>query len=358
MRNRSAAAPALATVARRPGRGRRHLGRAGLPSAEAKERDVVSRIAEILKDCPSNWGRFGPDDEIGTLNYLTPEEVRRGIAQVREGRLFPLGLPIGDPRGDLVWPGRVPTQHYMVSDRGLYLTGKRRPIRGSGGVEYADDVVHMYLQGTTQIDSLGHVWYDGRLYNGYDAATTTGGLSKNGIDKVAARGIAGAAVLLDVARFKGKEMLERGEEITLEDLFATAEAQGLELERRDMLLVRTGFYLHYVRGGTAEYVGEALREPGLTYSPELVRWFQAQEVPLYGTDTMGSEQTVSSRTGTFQPLHPAFITRLGLTVAELLWLEDLAAYCAEVGRYRFFLTISPLRVLGGAGSPVNPLAIL
>jgi kynurenine formamidase len=161
-----------------------------------------------------------------------------------------------------------------------------------------------------------------------------------------------------VARWKGKEMLERGEEITLEDLFATAEAQGLELERRDMLLVRTGFYLHYVRGGAAEYVGEVLREPGLTYSPELVRWFQAQEVPLYGTDTMGSEQTVSSRTGTFQPLHPAFITRLGLTVAELLWLEDLAAYCAEVGRYRFFLTISPLRVLGGAGSPVNPLAIL
>lgn len=164
----------------------------------------MSKIGEILKDAPSNWGRFGPDDEIGTLNYLTPEEVKRGLASVKEGRVFALGLPIGDPRGDLVWPGRIPTQHWMVSDRGAYLAGKRQPHPQSGGVEVADDVVYMYLQGTTQLDSLGHVWYDGTLYNGYPAETTVGGLSKNGIDKVARRGIAGAAVLLDVARFKGR----------------------------------------------------------------------------------------------------------------------------------------------------------
>jgi kynurenine formamidase len=73
---------------------------------------------------------------------------------------------------------------------------------------------------------------------------------------------------------------------------------------------------------------------------------------------MGNEQTRSSRTGTVQPLHPALITRLGMTLAEMLWLEDLAAYCASSGQYRFFLTMSPLRVIGGAGSPVNPLAIV
>ena len=318
----------------------------------------MSQIGEILRNAPSNWGRFGPEDEIGTLNYLTPAEVLRGIQQVKTGRIFPLGLPIGDTRGDLVWPGRAPTQHYMVSDRGMYVAGKRDAIAGTGGVEYSDDVVHMFLQGTTQLDSLGHIWYDGKLYNGYDANTTTAGLDKNGIEKVAARGIAGSAVLLDVARYKGKAMLERGEEITLGDIMATAHSQGITVEKRDMLLLRTGFYLHYIHGGTEEYIGEALAEPGPTYTPEFVTWLQEREIPLYGTDTMGNEQTVSSKTGTVQPLHPALITRLGLTLAEMLWLEDLAEYCAEARQYRFFLTSTPLRIIGGAGSPVNPLAIL
>ncbi len=320
--------------------------------------EIMSQIGDILRGCPTNWGRFGKDDEIGTLNYLTPEEVLRGLRTVKTGKIFPLALPIGDPRGDLVWPGRTPTQHYMVSDRGMYVAGKRDPIAGTGGVEYSDDVVHMFLQGTTQLDSLGHIWYDGTLFNGYDAMTTTAGLTKNGIDKAAAHGIAGAAILLDVAKYKGVTMLGRGEEITLNDLLETARSQHIEIERRDMIILRTGYYLHYVHGGSAEYIGEELSEPGLTYSEELVAWFYERQTPLYGTDTMGNEQTISSRTGTVQPLHPALITRLGMTLAEMLWLEDLSQYCGETEQYRFFLMASPLPVLGGAGSPVNPMAIV
>ncbi len=318
----------------------------------------MSEIGEILRDCPTNWGKFGESDQIGTLNYLDEQQVLRGVQQVRTGRVFPLGLPIGDPRGDLVWPGRLPTQHYMVSDRGMYVSGKRDPIPGTGGVEFADDVVHMFLQGTSQLDSLGHIWYDGELYNGYDASSTTAGLKKNGIDKVAERGIVGAAILLDVPRFFGVPMLERGQEITLEDLNTVAQSQGITIESADMLIIRTGFYQHYLRGGTAEYVGERLSEPGITYTKELVEAFDQWKIPLLGTDTMGNEQTLSSRTGTVQPLHPALITRMGMTLAEMLWLEDLAEYCLEVSRYRFLLLISPLQILGGAGSPVNPLAIL
>lgn len=318
----------------------------------------MSEIGEILRDCPTNWGKFGQCDELGTLNYLDDQQVLRGIQQVATGRIFPLGLPIGDPRGDLVWPGRIPTQHYMVSDRGMYVSGKRDPIPGTGGVEYADDVVHMFLQGTTQLDSLGHIWYDGQLYNGYDASSTTAGLKKNGIDKAAARGIVGAAVLLDVPRFFGVPMLERGQEIRLEDLSAVAHAQGIMIESADMLIIRTGFYQHYLRGGTKEYIGEMLSEPGITYTKDLVKAFDQWKTPLLGTDTMGNEQTLSGQTGTVQPLHPALITRMGMTLAEMLWLEDLAEYCSDIRKYRFFLSISPLRIVGGAGSPVNPLAIL
>ncbi len=318
----------------------------------------MRHISDILQNCPSNWGKFGADDEVGTLNYLNESQVLRGLRQVKYGKVFPLGLPIGDPRGDLVWPGRQPTQHYMVSDRGMYVSNKRFPIKGSGGVEYADDVVHMFLQGTTQLDSLGHIWYDGRLYNGYDANTTIAGLDRNGIDKVAERGIAGSAVLLDVARYFGVPMLGRGQEITLDDLKAVAQAEGIEVELGDMLIIRTGFYRHYLNGGTEEYLGEGLDEPGVTYSDEMVQWFHNRRIPVYGTDTMGNEQTVSSQTGTVQPLHPALITRLGMTLAEMLWLEELADYCSTSEQHRFFLTMSPLKIMGGAGSPVNPLAIM
>lgn len=316
---------------------------------------MAESIAQILTDAPSNWGRWGPDDELGMLNVLDAREVLRGASSVRSGELFTLGLPIGDPRGDLVWPPRTPAQHFMVSDRGSYVAGKRDSL--GRGWEYADDVIHLFPHGTTQIDALGHVWYDGTLYNGYDAETTIGGLARNGIHRVAERGIAGSAVLLDIPRLKGRDMLEPGEEITADDLAAAANKQGITLEPRDIVLLRTGFYLRYVRGGTPAYVGTAINEPGITYTEAIARWFHEHDVPVYGTDTMASEQTHSTRTGTLQPLHPYLITRLGVSVLEMLWLEDLAEHCAADGRYRFFLTIAPLKLIGGTGSPINPIAI-
>ncbi len=313
-------------------------------------------IAQILANAPTNWGRWGPDDEIGMLNVLDPGQVLRGIASVRSGKVFTLGLPIAHPDGDLVWPPRTPTKHFVTNDHGLYAAGKREPAPGSG-FEYADDAIFIYCHGTTQLDALGHIWYGDRLYNGYPADTTVGGLTRNSIEKVAERGIVGSTVLLDVARYRGVDSLAHGEEVTLEDLIGTAQRQNVTVEKHDMVLVRTGFYLNFLQGGMAQYVGDAVNEPGITYTEELAGWFDDLELPLYGTDTMGNEQTFSTRTGTTQPVHPYLITRLGVTMLEMAWLEDLAADCAADGQYRFLMTVGALKIVGGTGSPINPVVV-
>jgi hypothetical protein len=112
-------------------------------------------LSELLKDAPKNWGRWGPNDEIGALNFLTKEEVLRGVQAVRQGKVFTLGAPVARPGGDPIYPGRGQPSRMMVMDKGFYLSGRAQAF--PGGLEYSDDVIFMYLQGTTQYDALGHV---------------------------------------------------------------------------------------------------------------------------------------------------------------------------------------------------------
>ena len=143
----------------------------------------VPSAGELLRDAPRNWGRWGADDEIGALNFLGNPEVLRGAQAVRQGKTFTLQIPMGMPGGDPVWPGRNQPQRINVIDEGHYLCGKGPNF--PGGLHYADDVMFMYLQGSTQYDALGHVWCDGKLYNGYDANTTIGGMSKASVLPIA-----------------------------------------------------------------------------------------------------------------------------------------------------------------------------
>lgn len=322
-------------------------------------------IESILADAPSNWGRWGEDDERGALNLLDESQVLRGIGAVEDGEVVPLGLPIARDGGDPVWPTRSGTGHYMTRDAGQYDAGKldRTPY---GGWRASDDVIHMFTHGSTHLDALGHVWYDDALYNGFDAETTNGGLERCGIDAAAGSGIVGRGVLLDVARHRGVDALDPGERVTHEELEACADAQDVTVEPGDVLLLRLGvlerfyadgpdaFYDRY--GGT--HGGEPiLDEPGLTYTAELATWFQDRAIPLFGTDTVTAEQTVSEATGSRLPLHPALIRDLGITISEMNDLSTLAERCADTGRYTFCYMASPLRIEGGTGSPVNPLAI-
>jgi hypothetical protein len=222
---------------------------------------------EILESSPKNWGRWGEHDELGTLNFLTSQEVLGAMASVRQGKVFSLGLPIGRKEGDVVFPGRTSTIHLMVQDEGSYMSGKSEAL--PGGLKYADDAVFMYLQGTTQCDALGHAWHGDKIYNGYDSKTTIGGLSKASIVPIAQKGIVGRGVLLDLPRYRGTKHLSKGELVTLEDLQKTAAYQNVEIRRHDILLIRTGYITLFYDVGPDDYYRE-LNEPGITYSKELV----------------------------------------------------------------------------------------
>src|SRR5487761_607223 len=181
-------------------------------------------FTELLKDSPKNWGRWGADDEIGALNFLTNEEVLRGARAIRSGKVFMLGVPLARPGGDPLYPSRSQPIRTMAMDKGFYLSGLAQPM--NGGLEYADDVITMYLQGTTQYDALGHVWHGDTIYNGYDAKTTMGGLQKCSIEPIANHGVVGRGILLDMARFKGKKHLGPNEPITVDDMLAAAKKQN------------------------------------------------------------------------------------------------------------------------------------
>jgi kynurenine formamidase len=317
--------------------------------------DQQQTLEGLLADAPKNWGRWGDDDEIGCLNYLTPDEVLRGVRHIKSGRVFTLGTPIGSPGGDPVWPGRSAATRLMTQDRSHYLAGKLKPL--PGGLEYADDYITAFLQGSSQYDALGHTWYGDKIYNGYDASTTTGGLAKCGVDKIAKRGVVGRGVLIDMARHRGKKALDRGETYGVEDLEAAAEAQGVTIEPHDNLLIRTGWLSVFFDEGAAAFYGDKFVEPGLTYSPELINWFHEREIVSLSTDTIANEVTFEPETGIVLPLHAALMCNLGVLFSEIIWLDDLAEDCALDGQWSFLYAAAPVHVVNGTGAPVNPIVV-
>ena len=311
-------------------------------------------VSDLLKDSPKNWGKWGPDDEVGSLNYLTPDAVLAAVGSIKQGKVFTLQVKMANPEGDPVWPGRSGAVRTMVIDEGQYIAGKGPHF--AGGAHYADDYMTCFLQGSTQYDALGHVWYDGQIWNGYDAKTTIGGLEKASVLAIAERGVVGRGILLDMARHRGKEVLDVGETFTHEDLKACAAAQGAEIRPRDILLIRTGWIAKFYKVSREEFYGNFV-EPGLTYSPELVQWFQDMEIPNLVTDTIANEVTVDPVSGVVLPLHNALMRNLGVTLTEIAWLEDLADDCAADGQWDFLYTAAPLKVVNATGAPVNPIAI-
>jgi kynurenine formamidase len=308
-------------------------------------------------DAPSNWGKWGPDDEVGALNYLDAGEVLRGIQHVKSGEVFTLQVHMGrtDGPGDPVWPSRTPMQKEMILDEGSW-DAEGAPAF-PGGLHYADDKATMFLQGSTQYDALGHVWYDGKIWNGYDARTTIGGLDKASVLPIAERGVVGRGVLIDMPRHRDKPWLDKGETFDHNDLETAAKAQGVTIEPHDVLCIRTGFMKYWYELNDKEKFMDGFNEPGLTYSRELVEWFQRMEIPNLVTDTIANEVTYEPNSGVALPLHNALMRNLGVTLTEIAWLDDLADACAADGRWSFLYAAAPLKVVKGTGAPVNPIAI-
>jgi kynurenine formamidase len=313
----------------------------------------TTTLERLLADAPSRWGRWGADDEVGALNFLDAAEVRRGLAAARQGRTFTLGVPIATDAGDPVFPGRWPARHYMVADRAGFENGHWHAM--PGGLEFADDYVTGFAQAGTHCDGLGHMWFGHEIWNGFPASSTNGGMTRAGIMPIAQRGITGHGILLDIARFRGKAALDRAETFTHRDLLECARAQGHEITPRSILLIRTG-WVGALFDGRAK-VDANYWEPGLTFSPELVAWFDAMEIPNLVTDTLANETTFDPQTGIQLVLHAALMRNLGIVFTEMAWLDDLAADCTADGTYEGLYCAAPTKVTKGTGGSANPVFI-
>ncbi|MEV6259986.1 cyclase family protein [Streptomyces sp. NPDC051784] len=318
-------------------------------------------MADFLgPETPSNWGKWGPDDELGSLNYLDAAAALRGLREVKRGQTFTLQVQMGrtEGLGDPVWPGRQAIKRENVLDESSW-DSPGAPI-AAGGMHYADDKAELFLQGSTQYDALGHLWYDGKIWNGYDARSTVGAMQKASVLPIAEKGVVGRAVLVDMARFRGKKWLEPGETFDHDDLVAAARAQGTTIEKRDILVIRTGWMGYWYQSSDPESFFADLNEPGLVYSRGLSQWFQDMEIPNLVTDTMANEVSRAPEPPASlvaMPVHCSLMRNLGIAFTEIAWLDDLADACAADGDWAFLYAAAPLKISHGTGAPVNPIAL-
>ena len=379
-------------------------------SAVAEEAAPEGDIEELLADLPDNWGRWGEDDELGALNLLGSEQMFEGMKAVQRGgkknlERFTLQVPMtgfeAPEEGiqDPIFPGRVVGRRDNVEDISNIETGP-------GGVKTTDDkfVTTLFLQGTTHLDALSHPWYGDELYNGFDDSTTrtereyfetdmpefdgagggpiigcesdepverTFGMSRNDISSAARSGVAGRGVLLDVGRHMGgngegidDDRLAPGTRIGLDDLQATADAQGVEIRERDILLIRTGSLIRaYETPEEQDAPWNPLVEPGLYFSEELAEWLYDMDIPYLGADNIAVEKVTQTieQDGEERvfgiPFHGYFMRDLGGYLNEILWLEDLARTACWDGIYEFLFTGAPLYADMSSGAPMNPMVI-
>jgi kynurenine formamidase len=300
---------------------------------------------QAMFDELKNWGRWGEDDQSGTLNLITPEKRAAAAALVTDGTAVSCALDFPtSPAPD----NPHPALHMMN------VAGDACTLGPIGALQATSDFIGVSFHGmaSSHIDALCHILVDGQMYNGYaktDVLST--GAQKNSI-MVAAHGIVSRGILLDVPMVHGVEWLEPGYQITVDDLDAAESAHGVSVEAGDVLLVNTGRHCRRAEVG-AWPVSEGLA--GL--HAECLPWLHERGVSLLGSDGVSDPMPGFNVPGWRMPVHQIGIAGLGLHLLDNLELRGVSDACAQHSRWEFLFVVSPLRVEGGTGSPVNPIAV-
>jgi kynurenine formamidase len=304
-------------------------------------------VADEEEHVSGNWKRWGNEDERGALNLVTDEKRLAALQVPRTGQIFSLGQNIqatGVPMAkDGIRGFYLRPMHMMLYDGGDEASGCA--TRGDNYFS-AEDYLGIRVHGsTTHVDALSHGWKDERLYNGFHRNTVNSfGASKLGIEN--ATSFVTRGILFDVAGSKGLSSVAIDYEITVADLQACNVGR---IEPGDAVVVRTGWRNVYY-SDPEQY--EQLAWPGLGL--EAVRWLAEQDVVLVGADTVGVEIASPAFVQTGSRGHGVLLCDYGIYILELLDLEELAANAAT----EFLFMMAPLRIRGGTGSPVNPLAVI
>ncbi|AMK19954.1 MULTISPECIES: cyclase family protein [Sphingobium] len=302
----------------------------------------------------SNWGRWGEEDRIGTLNHIAPEHLVAAAALIRHGRIFDLALPLDRNGPQMGLGGRTNPVHLLncsPSDTESF----NEHLIGPKGMINVDDFIMMPLQCATQWDGLAHVGYDNLFYNNVPekTITTNAGSTRLSIHQTIAKGIAGRGVLLDIAALKGVDRLDPGYVITPEDMEAAERRQKVTAGPGDILLFRTGYLRHFTvdRAPGAYWNGE----PGIDLS--CVEWLHNRQIAALASDNWGIEVVPPNPERLIMQVHCVLIRDMGMTLGEMFDLDALAADCESDRVWEFFFIAPPLKVSNGVGSPITPIAI-
>jgi kynurenine formamidase len=318
-------------------------------------------LENYIEQC-SNWGRWGPDDQLGTVNLITAEKVREAAALVKVGKTISLTMPYDEHGPQTGYLGRGNPQLYQLTSGPGYLVGEQygretatltelRESTGQPTAGYYDDVLVMPTQSGTQWDALCHFFWRGQMYNGHSAADAgTAGSRSNGVQNYTGR-IVTRGVFVDLAVHRGVDSLEPGYAITTDDLDEYLAAKGLDLRPGDALIIRTGF-LGARRGKWGDYAGGP--SPGL--SLHTAPWIRDKDIAAVATDTWGIE-VLPNEIDCWQPLHVVSLAHTGVAFGEMFDLEALSSDSESDGIYEFMFSASPLPITGASGSPVSALAI-
>ena len=317
-----------------------------MPVPDPSEEEIIGWF-----DTLSNWGRWGQDDQLGTLNLVTPQRRAAAAALVREGITVSCAWPITvreDP--DALHPPR----HYMM------VSGESEPPEGSRGRSNSLDVWMIAPHGLTitHLDAPCHTFWRSApdkprvMYNGHaaNAVRTRDGATVGSVELVG-DGIVGRGVLLDLARVRGTDWLEPGTPFFVEDLEAAERAQDVRVESGDLLLIRTG----YAKLRQEQGPPQPFKQPGP--HPTCLPWFKERDIGMLACDTANDlHPMLYPQLG--HPVHGVGMAGMGLWLMDNGYYEDLTPVCARLNRWTFLLSIGALKLKNGTGSPVNPIALL
>ncbi|MCI0870792.1 MAG: cyclase family protein [Chloroflexi bacterium] len=297
----------------------------------------------------SNWGRWGSDDQKGTLNHLSPEKTLQAVSLVSEGVIVSCARPV-DFKASVDVPR--PPQHFMVSAGDTYRKGESA-VRGDRqvAIDYFGLIFHGHT--VTHIDSLAHFFWDGQTYNGRPSSVVSTAEGATEFDVMAAAGgIVTKGVLVDAPLLRGVDFIERGDGVGVADIEAAEREHGVRVEKGDVLLLRTG------QLGRREVTGPVdVRVDGSSGpSPEILPLLYERDVAVMGSDT-GNDIGPNPYDRFTNPVHQVGIVGLGLWILDNAWLDDLAEACVRRGKWEFMFSVLPLKLPAVTGSPVNPVAI-
>ena len=312
------------------------------PVVAAESHDLTKDDIDRLMDTLSNWGRWGPNDQLGAANLITPAKRLEAVSLVTEGITVSLEHQLLIEEAEDV---PLPFQRRMLN---VPDPTTEPPMMGAVSDNYA---VSYHGYSHSHIDSLCHILYQGQMYNGVSQDTITEDGCSNASIANLQDGIVTRGVLFDIPRLKGAPYLEPGTPIYMEDLEAWEEMAGVTVRPGDAIFIRTGRWAR-----RAEFGPWVISELAAGLHASTMPWVKARDVSFLGSDA--AADVVPSQVDEVRlPVHMLTIVAMGVDLFDNQDLEALADTAAELNRWEFMLVAGPLAVQNGTGSPINALAI-